>query len=150
MKVNYALNHHWYETRLLPQTVSNYAMSRDFIVKKSEDQSCILTRMKKSVWHCFISEFFLYFHYTLHHCSMWVTSVLVICMSQWHLDWSVGQQVAMTQFQLWIWYSFWHENLCGYHDNFIYKIACCYSKNRQNWEVFWIIMVHYRLYTLYY
>ena len=60
MKVNYALDHHYCETSLLPQAVLNYLISRDFIVKKSvqlKDQFCILTKMKKSVWHCFISEF---------------------------------------------------------------------------------------------
>ena len=33
MKVNYALNHHCYETSLFPQAVLNYVMSIDFIVK---------------------------------------------------------------------------------------------------------------------
>ena len=53
MKVNYALNHDWYETSLLPQAVLNYVMSIDFIIKKSVQlkakQFCILTKMKKSV-----------------------------------------------------------------------------------------------------
>ena len=62
MKVNYALNHDWYETSLLPQAVLSYVMSIDFIVKKSVQlkaiQFCILTKMKKSVWHCVISELY--------------------------------------------------------------------------------------------
>ena len=33
LKVNNALNHHWYETSLLPQAILKHVMSRDFIVK---------------------------------------------------------------------------------------------------------------------
>ena len=58
MKMNHALNHHWYETNLqlitVPQAVLNHVMPRDFIVKMSvqlRDWFCILTIMKKSVWH---------------------------------------------------------------------------------------------------
>ena len=38
---------------------------------------------------------FLYFHYTLHY-FRWITSAWIICMLQWHLDWSVGQQMWAT------------------------------------------------------
>ena len=103
---------------------------------------------EKSVWHCFITEFFLYFHYTLRYFSMWITSAWIICTSQWYTDWSVNQQVwftfnsgSDTHFGMRIW---------GYQDNFLYKKACCYSKDSQNLEVFWIIVVHYTLYALYY
>ena len=93
----------------------------------------------------FFSVFSLYFallqhvgHKCMGHMYVTMTSVLI------------NGSTGVTHFQLWIWYSFWYENLWGYQDNFIYEITCCYSKDSQNLEVFWIIVVHYRLHTLYY
>ena len=90
MQANYALNHHWCETGLFPQAVLNYVMSRDFIIKKPvqlRDQSCILTRMKKSMalFHIRIfSVFSLHFallqhvgHKCMGHMYVTVTSGLI-------------------------------------------------------------------------
>ena len=157
MKVSYALNHHWYETSLLHQAVLSYVMSRYFIVKKSvylRDRFCILTKMKKSVWHCFIPEFFLCLHHNFYYFAL-LQHVAHECMSHMYVTMTSGLlsgsswSTNVTHFQLWIWHPFRHENLWGYQDNFIYKKACCYIKDSQNLEVFRIIMVHYRLYTLY-
>ena len=48
-----------------------------------------------------------------------------------------SRSTTVTQFQLWIWHLFWHENLRGYQDNFLYKIPCYYSKDSQNLELSW-------------
>ena len=67
-----------------------------------------------------------------------------LCMSQWYLDLlSVSSKsTSVTDFQLWIWHSFWYENLWGYQDNFIYEIACCYIVRIIKIIVLWIILVH--------
>ena len=152
MKVNYALNHHWCETSLLPQAVLNYVMSRDSIVKKSvqlRDQFCTLTRMKKSVWHCVISNFFYIIVITL--------CIISACWSQVHgsyvchndnwIDQWVSKCDPLSTLDLTLILAWEFIRLSWF---FIYKIACCYSKDSQNLEVFCIIVVHYRLYTLYY
>ena len=89
-------------------------------------------------------------HYFKHVAAL---STWIICMSQWYLDCSVGQVGQQ------VWPTFnsgsWSDTYFGMR---IYevikiisyiKIACCYSKDSHNLEVFWIIVVHYRLYTLY-
>ena len=64
MMVNYTLNHHWYETSLLLQAALNYICGvQRFHCQKVctiERPFCILTKMKKSVWHCFISNFVMF------------------------------------------------------------------------------------------
>ena len=101
----------------------------------------------------FYIRFFLVF--ALHFALLCITSALGhkcmghnFCMSHWHLDCSVGQQL-------------WPTINAGSDTHFgmrIYKVieivsytkmACRYIKDSQNIEVFWIIMVHQRLYTLY-
>ena len=154
VKVNYALimNYHWYKTSLLPQAV--LCDVQRFYYQKSvqlRDQFCILTKMKNSVWYCFISGFFLCLHYnfvlaTLHYFSMWLTSAWVICMSQWHLDCSLGQVGQ----QMWFTFNSGFDTHFGMgiyeviKINSCTKIGCCYSEDSQNLEVFWIIVVHYR------
>ena len=68
-----ALNHHWYETSLLPQAVLKHVVFRDFIPKNSVRGTNCVSWTK--IWHCFISDFF---HVILHNFlkenfSMWVT-----------------------------------------------------------------------------
>ena len=109
MKVNYALNHDWYETSLLPQAVLNYVMSIDFIVKKSVElkamQLCILTKIKKSVWHCVISE--LYFSVFALHFSL-LQQVAHKCMDHMYVTITSGllsgssRSTSVTHFQLWM------------------------------------------------
>ena len=162
MKVNYALNHHWYETSLLPQVVFNYVCDVQIFHRQ---KVCAIVRLllypyknKETCMALFHIRFCVYNRIciTLHYItlSMWqLTSAWVICMSQWYPDCSVGKVGQQ------VWPTFnsgsWSDTYFGIR---IYevikiisyiKIAFCYSKDTHNLEVFWIIVVHYRLYTLY-
>ena len=54
------------------------------------------------------------------------------CMYVTMISGLIRGSTSATHFQHWIWHSFWHENLWGYQDNFICKIAYCYSKDSEN------------------
>ena len=107
MKVNYALNHHWYETNLLFQAVLNYVMSTDLIVKEvcaiegpvlypyKNEEICV------ALFHIRIFCVYITIFTTLHYLSIWLTCK---CMDHMYvtvaLDCSGSTRV--THFQLWI------------------------------------------------
>ena len=68
-------------------------------------------------------------------------------MSQWNVDYSVGQVGQ----QVWFTFNSWSDTHFGLRIYAVIKIilyekiACWYSKDSENAEVFWIILVHYRL-----
>ena len=155
IKVNYALNHHWYETSLLPQAVLNYMWYPEISLSKSLcnwGSSSVSLQNKEICMALFHIRIFSVF--TLQFALLCTTLVCGsqvytcmghnLCMSQWHLDLlSVSSKsTSVTDFQLWIWHSFWYENLWGYQDNFIHKIACCYIVRIIKIIVLWIILVH--------
>ena len=73
-------------------------------------------------------------------CSFITLCITSACGSQVHGSYVCHNDIWIDQWvnnQLWIWHSFWHENLWHYQDNFINKIACCYSKDSQKLELLW-------------
>ena len=139
--VNYALNHHWCETSLLLQAALNYICD----VQRFHCQKWGISSVSLQEWRN-LYGIRIFSVFSLLQC------VGQKCMGHMYVTMASGLisgSTSVTHFQLWIWHSFWHENLWDYQDNFIYKTACCYSKDSQNLEVFWIIVVHYRLYILY-
>ena len=130
MKVNYPLNHYWYDTNLLPHTVFNYVMSRDFIVKKSVQwgtNSVSLQNWRNLYGIVSYQNFFcIYITICISSACGSQVHVWVICMSQWHLDCSVsqvGQQVwamPLSTVDLTLILA-WEFMWLHYQDNFIYK-----------------------------
>ena len=108
------------------------------------DQFCILTKWRNQYGINIVSyqNFFCVYITictTLHYLSMCLTSAWVICMSQLHLNCSVGQVGQ----QMWPTFNSGSDTCFGMR---IYegikiisytKIACCYSKDSQNLELSW-------------
>ena len=93
-----ALNHHWYETSLLPQAILKYVVARDFILKNSVHGTSSVSW--RNLWHCFTSDFSMSFYITFKKktlaCGsqeghMWITSRFL-----YGLVHQVGQQVWPT------------------------------------------------------
>ena len=64
MKVNFALNHHWCKTNLLPQAVLSYVIFRDFYCQKIHAIEGSVVYPYKNEVICmtlFHIRFFLYF-----------------------------------------------------------------------------------------
>ena len=140
-----------YKTSLLPQAVlcdvqrfyyqKVWAIEGPVLYPYKNEEFCMV------LFHIRIfSVLTLQFCITLHYFSMWLTSAWVICMSQWHLDCSLGQVGQ----QMWFTFNSGFDTHFGMgiyeviKINSCTKIDCCYSEDSQNLEVFWIIVVHYR------
>ena len=80
---------------------------------KNEEICLVLFHIR--IFAVFALQFAL-LQYVAHKC----TGHMYVTMTSELLSGS-SRSTRLTHFQLWIWHTFWHENLWGYQDYFIYK-----------------------------
>ena len=115
MMVNYILNHHWYETSLLPQAALslNYICDvQRFHCQKSvqlRDHSVSLQKWR-NLYGIVSYQILLCLHHNLHYFTL-LQHVTHIAKCVGHMYATMTSGLLSGSSRSTVWHSFWHENL---------------------------------------